>query len=205
MLKPLESSTLLETIKQIRVPTGYSLRMALRVGEKKLQGLKSHDFHLIMQQLLPAAVRGFLQAGPRDAIIRLGHTFKRLCAKVIDPNELPQLRTYATEILCLLERWFPPSFFDVMTHLVVYLVDEVELCGPVHARWCYGIEQYLYVLKKNVRNRSKPEGSMATSYKYSEALGFIAEHVALYPGSRSVWDMNGDAKDKGEVLEGGGH
>jgi hypothetical protein len=70
-----------------------------------------------------------------------------------------------------------------MTHLVVYVVFEVKLCGPIHARWCYGIERYLYILKRYVRNYSKPEGSMATGYMYSEALGFLVEHMALYPGS----------------------
>jgi hypothetical protein len=104
----------------------------------------------------------------------------------------------------MLERWFPPSFFDIMTHLVVNLVDEVELCGPVYARWCYGIERYIYVLKKYVRNKSRPEGSMATGYMYSEALGFLAEHMALYLGSGRVWDMDDETCNEGEVLEGSG-
>jgi hypothetical protein len=189
---------------EISIPTCYSARIGLRVRERKLQGLKSHDYHVIMQQLLPVIVWGFLQPGPRDAIIRLGHTFHRLCVKAIDPNELPALRIYAIETLCLLKKWFPPSFLDIMTHLVVHLVDEVELCGPVHVRWCYGMERYLYVLKKYVRNRSKPEGSMATGYMYSKALGFLAEHMALYPGSCRVWDMDEEVRDEGEVLEGYG-
>jgi hypothetical protein len=204
VLRPQQLTAFLSIVGQIRVPTGYSSRLGLRVGERKVQGLKSHDYHVIMQQLLPAAIKGFLQPGPKDAIIRLGHTFQRLCAKVIDPDELPGLKTYATETLCLLERWFPPSFFDIMSHLVVHLVDEVDLCGPVHSRWCYGIERYMYVLKRYVRNRLKPEGSIATGYMYSEALGFLAEHLTLYPGSRRVWDMDNEAREEGEVLEGGG-
>jgi hypothetical protein len=108
------------------------------------------------------------------------------------------------ETVCLLECWFPSIFFNVMTHLVVHLVDELELCGPMHGRWCYGIERYMYVLKKYVRNHSKPEGSMATSYMYSEALGFLVEHLALYPGSWRMWDMDDEARNEGEVLEGGG-
>jgi hypothetical protein len=34
--------------------------------------------------------------------------------------------------LVLLEQEFPHSFFDVMTHLLVHLVEELELCGLVH-------------------------------------------------------------------------
>jgi hypothetical protein len=204
VLRPQERSAFLEAMGQIRVPTGYSSRLGLRVGEKKMQGLKSHDYHVIMEQLLPATIRGFLPELTRHAIIRLGHTFQRLCAKTVDRRELPRLKTYATETLCIIRRCFPPSFFDITTHLVVHLVDELDLCGPVHARWCYGVERYLYVLKKYVRNRARPEGSMASGYMYSEALGLLAEHMALYPGSRRVWDMDEEARDESEVLEGAG-
>ncbi|KAI5324072.1 hypothetical protein L3X38_033145 [Prunus dulcis] len=49
--------------------------------------------------------------------------------------------------LCLLEKYFPPSFFDIMVHLVVHLVREVRLCGPVYFRWMYPFERYMKVLK----------------------------------------------------------
>lgn len=39
---------------------------------------------------------------------------------------------------------------------------------------------------------------------YSEALGFLAEHFALYLGSRRVWDIDDEARNEGEVLEGAG-
>jgi hypothetical protein len=40
-----------------------------------------------------------------------------------------------------------------MTHLGIHLVDELEICGLVGARWCYPMEKYLNVLKKYVGNR----------------------------------------------------
>ncbi len=39
--------------------------------------------------------------------------------------------------LVLLEWEFPPSFFDIMTHLLVHLVEELELCSLVHIGWMY--------------------------------------------------------------------
>lgn len=30
-----------------------------------------------------------------------------------------------------------------MPHLMLHLVDELEICGPVHSRWCYSIERYV--------------------------------------------------------------
>ncbi|WJX51928.1 hypothetical protein P8452_38084 [Trifolium repens] len=48
-----------------------------------------------------------------------------------------------------------------MVHLVVHLVEEAKLGGPVHYRWMYPIERYLGHLKSYVRNKARPEGSIA--------------------------------------------
>jgi hypothetical protein len=42
------------------------------------------------------------------------------------------LKQEATIKLCLLEKEFPPSLFNIMTHPIMHLVAKVELCGPVH-------------------------------------------------------------------------
>ena len=44
-----------------------------------------------------------------------------------------------------------------MVHLLIHLVDEIKLGGPVHCRCMYPIEQYLCKLKSYVRNRSRPD------------------------------------------------
>ncbi|KAG6424595.1 hypothetical protein SASPL_115013 [Salvia splendens] len=56
---------------------------------------------------------------------------------------------------------FPSSLFDVMVHLTLHLATEVKLCGLVLYRWMYPVERYLSTLKSYVRNRSKPESSIA--------------------------------------------
>ncbi len=55
-----------------------------------------------------------------------------ICAKEVRVSEIPGMKVYAAEILCMLEKALPPSFFDIKIHLLVHLVEEVELCGPVH-------------------------------------------------------------------------
>ncbi|KAG0594767.1 hypothetical protein M758_UG107600 [Ceratodon purpureus] len=72
----------------------------------------------------------------------------------------------------------------------------------VYWRWCYGAERYLYFLQKYVRNRSKPEASIAQGYMYAEALGFMVKHLSLYPGWTKIWDPEDDDKNYAEVLEG---
>lgn len=62
-------------------------------------------------------------------------------------------------MLCLFEACFPPSFWDIMSDLVIHLVEESSVCGPVACRWMWLIKRYLGVLNKYVCNRSLPKGS----------------------------------------------
>ena len=65
-----------------------------------------------------------------------------LCAKEIDKNTIPEMKGRVIELMCLLEKVFPPAFFDIQIHLFTHLVDEVEIAGTVHARWMYWVEVY---------------------------------------------------------------
>ena len=69
----------------------------------------------------------------------------------------------------MLEKVFPPSFFDIMSHLPIHLVQQLDICGPVHSRWMYPMERYLKRLKGYVGQRAQPEGSMAREYIIDEA------------------------------------
>ena len=55
--------------------------------------------------------------------------------KSIDPKAIEEMKCEVAIALCMLEKEFPSSFFDIMSHLVMHLVKEVEICGPVHTRW----------------------------------------------------------------------
>lgn len=80
-------------------------------------------------------------------------------------------------ILCKLEKIFPPAFFDIMIHLAVHLPREAELAGPVQFRWMYPIERTLGKYKKYVRNRARPEGSIAECYLADECLTFCSRYL----------------------------
>ncbi|XP_048604739.1 uncharacterized protein LOC106409737 [Brassica napus] len=99
---------------------------------------------------------GLLPKGPRLAITRLCAFFNLLCQRVIDREQLLVMEAEIVETLCLFERYFPPSFFDIMVHLTVHLGREARLVGPVHFRWMYPFERYMKVLKNFVRNTARP-------------------------------------------------
>ena len=60
------------------------------------------------------------------------------------------------EIMTLLEKEMPTSFFDIQVHLLVHLVDEVKIVGVVSSRWMFFVERYMKTLKDFVRQRAQP-------------------------------------------------
>ncbi|XP_058211648.1 uncharacterized protein LOC131323825 [Rhododendron vialii] len=166
------------TLLELKVPDGYSsnIRSKVSMPDLKLYGLKSHDCHVLMQQLLPLALRSVLPKEVSYAITRLCFFFNAICSKVVDVPKLEKLQSDLVITLCLFEKYFPPSFFDIMVHLTVHLVREVRLCGPVHFRWMYPFERYMKVLKGYVRNRNHPEGCIAESYIPEEGVEFCSDY-----------------------------
>ncbi|XP_074351470.1 uncharacterized protein LOC141690582 [Apium graveolens] len=98
--------------------------------------------------------------------------------KVVDVSKLDKLQSDVIITLYNLEKIFPSSFFDVMLHLIVHLVLEVRLCGPVFYRWMYVFERLNKVLKSYVRNRYYPEGCMAESYLKEESVEFCTKFMS---------------------------
>ncbi|XP_074264225.1 uncharacterized protein LOC141586784 [Silene latifolia] len=68
-----EKKSVCEFLHGVKVPQGYSsnIKNLVSLKELKLVGLKSHDCHTLMQQLLPVALRGVLPNHVRGAITRL--------------------------------------------------------------------------------------------------------------------------------------
>ena len=68
---------------------------------------------------------------------------------------------------------FPPSFFNIMTHLLVYLVEEIFILGPVFLHNMFPFERFMAVLKKCVCNHARPEGSITKGYGIEEVIKFL--------------------------------
>jgi hypothetical protein len=72
-------------------------------------------------------MQDLMAKGCQVAIIQLCHVFKKLCAKIVDPTTMEELNNELAITLVLLEKEFPPSFFDVMSHVLIHLVEELDL------------------------------------------------------------------------------
>ncbi|GJY17393.1 putative transposase-associated domain-containing protein [Tanacetum coccineum] len=173
-----EKDIFCETLHNIKVPEGYCSNFSSLVNlkDRKLIGLKSHDYHMLMQEFLPIAIRSIMHPPTRYAIIRFCFFFKSICSKEIILQELDKMQAELVVTLCLLEKFFPPSFFDIMIHLTVHLTREVKLCGPICFRWMYPFERCMKVIKGHVRNRNKPEGCIAEETIAEETIEFFSEY-----------------------------
>ncbi|XP_071736185.1 uncharacterized protein [Rutidosis leptorrhynchoides] len=163
----------------IKVPSGYSanIRKLVSMKDLKLLGMKSHDCHVLMTQMIPIAIRGILPNRIRHTITKLCLFFNMIHSKVIDHGVLDEYQRDIILTLCELEMYFPPSFFDVMVHLVSHIVGEIKVCGPVFLRYMYPFERYMGILKGYVRNLNRPEGSIVEGYAFEEVIEFCTNYM----------------------------
>ena len=57
--------------------------------------------------------------------------------------------------VCVLEICMPPSFFDLMEHMLIHLVDDLEICVSMGGRWLYPLEWKMGALKFLACNKAK--------------------------------------------------
>jgi len=132
-----------QVLKGVKFPDGYAsnIRQNVHVGERNVFGLKSHECHIILQDLLPLAVRKILPEIVSAGVIRISNFFKKLSAPVIRISDMESLQADIAETLSLLETIFLPSFFDIMVHLMVHLPAQAKIAGPVHFRSMWPVER----------------------------------------------------------------
>ena len=122
---------------------------------------------------MPVAINGCLNEEVRLCIYKLGELVRWISLKEIDPKTIVHAREYSIQIVCLLEEHFSTSILNIQVHLLVHLVDEVQLAGTVHARWMFFLERFMKTLKGFVRQKAWPEGSMAEGWLVQESCACL--------------------------------
>nr|GEW94437.1 hypothetical protein [Tanacetum cinerariifolium] len=162
-----------------RVPSGYSANIKILVSMKdlKLLGMKSHDCHVLLTQMIPIVIREVMPPPVRQIVTKLCLFFNMIHSKVIDHEKLDELQRDIILILCQLEMYFPPSFFDVMVHLMSHIVEEIKLAGLVFLWYMYPFKRYMGFLKGYVRNRYRPKGGIVQGYVAKEVVQFCTNYM----------------------------
>ncbi|KAK1379855.1 hypothetical protein POM88_026599 [Heracleum sosnowskyi] len=175
-----EKEIFCSVLEKAKLPYGCAANISryVHTKERTIWGYKSHDAHFLLHYLLQFAVKKTLKPEVALPLIRLGAFLRSLWSKVFTLADLNRLEQEIIEILCHFEMIFPSAFFDIMIHLLVHLCKEIEYGGPAHLRCMWPIERYLAKLKSYVRNRSKPEGSIAEGYLAEECLTFCSRFLS---------------------------
>jgi hypothetical protein len=154
----------------IKILTGYSDNVTGMVNMKtlKVRFKKSHDCHILIGQFPPIAISGILLVKVKDMIMKLCSFFQHNFTKGCRSNEVTKLQDDLILMMCNLKTIFPPSFFDLMSHLLVHIVHEMKFLGHAFLHQMYPFERFMTILKKYVHNQSRPEGCMVQGWATEE-------------------------------------
>ncbi|XP_026459632.1 uncharacterized protein LOC113360327 [Papaver somniferum] len=199
-----EREVICKTLSTIKVPIGYSGNWKKKVclKEFQLKGLKSHDYHILMQGLMPIFIMHcFKDHKPlREAVRHISLFFKVLTSKVIDRAELLIMHERVVESICVFEMYFPPAFFVSMTHVVVHLAEEAHQLGHVQFRWMYPYERIMRYYKVLGRNKNYVEGSITKKYEVNEGARHCVEILPAV--RRKSFKCRGKISMPSDVYEG---
>jgi hypothetical protein len=83
----------LEWIKTLMFPDGYAvnLRRGVNLSTLRVNEMKSHDYHIWIERLLPTMVQGYVPKHVWLALAELSYFFCQLCAKELFQNMVEDL------------------------------------------------------------------------------------------------------------------
>jgi len=69
-LLSLENKKLIERLRNVKTPFGYMSNLKTSIDlDGTVHGLKSHDYHVLLQETLPVCLRGLLSDGVMKAVM----------------------------------------------------------------------------------------------------------------------------------------
>ncbi|MCO5604782.1 hypothetical protein L7F22_058953 [Adiantum nelumboides] len=113
-------------------------------------------------------------------IYKLAELVRWISQKEIKTTSIDSAQKNAVELVCMIEKYLPPSMLTIQVHLLVHVVDE----------------------------KARPEGSMAEGWIVQESLVYITEWIAEFDKetqeSPMLWRLGEDERLTTDVAHGGG-
>jgi hypothetical protein len=100
-----------------------NIKQAVNVGTGKLNGLKSHDYHILIERLMSVIFRGYFKADLWKMFVELSYIYRHICAKQVSKAMMQRLEEEITVLVCKMEKVFSPSWFNAMQHIPSRLED----------------------------------------------------------------------------------
>jgi hypothetical protein len=121
-------------LKIVKVPSGYSMNVSRLISFPDLNvapSVKSHDYHVLLTQMIDVGIQTILPVNVREAILNFCFFFNAIGQKVLSEEALESLEKRHYETLCFLEMYFLPAFFDISVHFTTHLIKKIKLLGPM--------------------------------------------------------------------------
>jgi hypothetical protein len=136
-LKSTERKEVLRWFKILKFSDRYSvnIKRAVNVGTSKLNGLKSHNYHIFIERLTPVMFCGYFKPNLCKISTKLSYFYRQIS------NE--QVSKEIAMLVCKMETVFCPGWFNPMQHLLVHSPWEARVGGPVQFRLMYSQEREL--------------------------------------------------------------
>jgi hypothetical protein len=122
-LKLAEGKEILRWLKKLKFldPYASNIKRAVNVSTGKLNGLKSHDYHIVIERLMPAIFHGYLNADLWKIFTKLSYFYRQICATQVLKVMMQKLEKEIMVLVCKMEKIFPLGWFNVMQELLVHL------------------------------------------------------------------------------------
>jgi hypothetical protein len=101
-LKIKDRKEVMRWMKRLKFPDSYTagLKRCVNVKGGKIHGLKSHDYYIIMERLLPVMLHGYLDNDIWKALAELSYFYGQLYAKEIKKDMMEKLEKEISVIIC---------------------------------------------------------------------------------------------------------
>jgi hypothetical protein len=169
-------------LKNVKVPSSYSMdfwRLISFPDLKQALGVKSHDYHVLLTQMIAIGIQNIWPINVQEAIMNFFFFFIAIAQKLLSEEALKSLEKRRYETLCFLEMYFPPAFLDISIHFITHLIKEIKLLGPVFLHQMYAYGRFNGILKSFIRNWAYLEGSMVQGYCTEDAMEWARNYANL--------------------------
>jgi hypothetical protein len=113
-LKPTERKEILRWLEKLKFLDRYvsNIKRAVNVRTGKLNGLKSHDYHIIIERLMPVMFRGYFDADLWKIFTELSYFYRQICAEQVSKMMMQKVEKEIAAIVCKIEKIFPSGWFN---------------------------------------------------------------------------------------------
>ncbi|MCO5584786.1 hypothetical protein L7F22_038718 [Adiantum nelumboides] len=141
----------------------------------------------------------------RSIQTRIGYGASLQNIFTMDDSSLSNLKTHDWHNFLKVDLTFFIANHSYPFHVLIHLVEEIEIAGVVSTRWMFWVERFMGVLKGLVRQRARPKGSMSEGWVLGECMYYLVKYLErIDEGAPRKWTLDEPTILSDEILCGKG-